>query len=368
MFPIRDFWKRHKRKILITVGVLGSGYFLYRQYDYYSRRLHDIQRELANEREADELIKAQIQAHFENIQRIADTTTLPHAIQHLHSRIEEDLDLSHLTERLMMGKGQPNTLTLAEKLDLWENLKILSFTKMVISLWAITLLSLYIRVQVNILGRHMYIDTARGLGSSHLLEEADLIDRDDQQKFLSISDFLCNYGLNALIPKLQVAVGEVLKRKQLRDVFNTTIFRETTIQIIKIFMSTGSPHHWLDYLMPGDNQSVTTDNDAAAPNFNKFDQLMMETRAVLLSAEFGNIVEKSLEVGVDGLMEEMEASLAGGSSRTSGIPLARLVPRVAQMGLLLLEDPIKSRFIQMIRGIPEVEIFFTLLYANMPAS
>lgn len=86
------------------------------------------------------------------------------------------------------------------------------------------------------------------------------------------------------------------------------------------------------------------------------------------SAEFGNVVERSLEAGADGLMEEMEASLAGGSSRTSGIPLARLVPRVAQMGPLLLEDPIKSRFIQMIRGIPEAEIFFTLLYANMPAS
>ncbi|XP_023515403.1 peroxisome biogenesis protein 3-2-like [Cucurbita pepo subsp. pepo] len=373
MFPIRDFWKRYKRKILITAGVLGSGYFLYRQYDYYSRRLYDIQKELDNEREADELIKAQIQAHFENIQRIADTTTLPHALQHLHNRIEEDLDLSHLTERLMMGKGEPNTLTLAEKLDLWENLKILSFTKMVISLWAITVLSLYIRVQVNILGRHMYIDTARGLGSSQLLEEADLINREDQQKFLAISDFLCNYGLNALIPKLQVAVGEVLKRRQLRDVFNTTVLRDTTTQIIKIFMSTGSPHHWLDYLMPGDNQSnitdtLSTDDDAAARNFNKFDQLMMETRAVLLSAEFGSVVERSLEVGVDGLMDEMEASVAGGSSRTSGIPLARLVPRVAQMGLLLLEDPIKSRFIKTIRGIPEVEIFFTLLYANMPTS
>ena len=38
---------------------------------------------------------------------------------------------------------------------------------MVLSLWAMTMLSLYIRVQVNILGRHLYIDTARG-GSSHL--------------------------------------------------------------------------------------------------------------------------------------------------------------------------------------------------------
>ena len=46
---------------------------------------------------------------------------------------------------------------------------------MVISLWAITVLSLYIRVQVNILGRHMYIDTARGLGSSQLLVRPAII-------------------------------------------------------------------------------------------------------------------------------------------------------------------------------------------------
>ena len=40
---------------------------------------------------------------------------------------------------------------------------------MVLSLWSVTMLSLYIRVQVNVLGRHLYIDTARGLTTSHLL-------------------------------------------------------------------------------------------------------------------------------------------------------------------------------------------------------
>lgn len=67
-----------------------------------------------------------MQAHFENIQRIANTATLPHAIHYLSNRIEEELDLLHLTERLMKGKGQPNTLTLLEKLELWDRLKILS--------------------------------------------------------------------------------------------------------------------------------------------------------------------------------------------------------------------------------------------------
>lgn len=64
--------------------------------------------------------------HFENIQRIANTMTLPHAMLYLSSRVSEELDLLHLTERLIKGKGQPNSLTPSEKLELWDRLKILS--------------------------------------------------------------------------------------------------------------------------------------------------------------------------------------------------------------------------------------------------
>lgn len=67
-----------------------------------------------------------MQAHFENIQRISDTITLPHALHNLSCRVAEDLDLSQLLERLIQGKGQPNTLTSTEKLELWEKLKIWS--------------------------------------------------------------------------------------------------------------------------------------------------------------------------------------------------------------------------------------------------
>ncbi|KAM3265116.1 hypothetical protein P3L10_002110 [Capsicum annuum] len=73
-------------------------------------------------------------------------------------------------ERLVKGKGEPNSLTAVEKLELWNRLKILNFTRMVLSLWATTILILYIRVQVNILGRHLYIDTARGLEISIQLD------------------------------------------------------------------------------------------------------------------------------------------------------------------------------------------------------
>jgi peroxin-3 len=57
---LRNFWRRHRSKILITAGVLGSGYFLYRLYNAHEQRLADLERELARQRANDELIKAQL--------------------------------------------------------------------------------------------------------------------------------------------------------------------------------------------------------------------------------------------------------------------------------------------------------------------
>ncbi|XP_052180099.1 peroxisome biogenesis protein 3-2 [Diospyros lotus] len=365
-----EFWRRHKRKIYLTAGILGSGYLLYKLYDVHQRRLSDLERKLASERENDELIKTQMQALFANIQRIADTTTLPYSMHCLSSRVAEELDLSHLTERLRRAKGQPNTLTNSEKLELWDRLKILSFTRTVLSLWAMTMVNLYVRVQVNILGRHLYIDTARALGSSILLEEVDLIN--DQQKFLATADFLANCGMPDLISNMQAAASEVLKGNQLKDVFNASVLRETIVEILDVFMGMGGPHHWLCYLMPEDdrfNKLVpSSDRDGRdIPDVTKFDQLMEEAYAVVSSAEFANIVDVSLKTLVDALMEDIKAQVGGGNL-LSGLPLAKLLPQVAHISPLLLEEPSKNRFIQIIQNLGEIEQFFTLLYANPSAS
>ncbi|GFP86220.1 peroxisome biogenesis protein 3-2 [Phtheirospermum japonicum] len=357
---IRQFWKRHKRKVYVTLGVFSSGYLLYKLYDARSRRLVDLQKQLARERENEELIKAQIQAHFESVQRIADSTTLPHVMHLLDNRLTENLDLTQLTKRLIQGKGQPNTLTAAEKLELWDRLKILSFTKMVSSLWAMTMLSLYIRVQVNILGRHLYIDTARGLGSSDLLDEAELIDKNDEQQFLACADYLSNYGLHALISNAESASLEILKGKQLKDSFNVLALSDTFIHILETLMIMRSPHHWVGYLMP---------EDAGDPShITKFESLMVETRAVLSSAEFANIVDVSLRAVVNAVLEDVIIHSGENNIIMSGMPLARLLPRIAHISQLLLTEPNRSRYIQIIRSIPEIERFFTVLYSTVSTS
>lgn len=81
------------------------------------------------------------------------------------------------------------------------------------------------------------------------------------------------------------------------------------------------------------------------------------------SAEFANIVDISLRALVNGVLEDLSIH-CGENNLSSGVPLARLVPRIAHMSQLLLPEPNRSRYMQIMRSIPEVELFFTLLYSS----
>ena len=72
-------------------------------------------------------------------------------------------------------------------------------------------------------------------------------------------------------------------------------------------------------------------------------------------------MEISLRKGVDLLVEEMK--VAQGSE---AIPLAKLLPRVAQLSTPLLEEPTSNKFIQLLKNAPEVQLFYTFLYADIP--
>jgi peroxin-3 len=75
-------------------------------------------------------------------------------------------------------------------------------------------------------------------------------------------------------------------RKQLTDFFNTAVLHETLRKILDRLMSIGSPHHWINYIMPEDARfdklatASSSDNEILS-DVTKFDQLMMETHAVL---------------------------------------------------------------------------------------
>ena len=50
-------------------------------------------------------------------------------------------------------------------MDLWQELKVLSFARTLSATWLVALLDLLLRVQLNILGRHLFLQT-------HILDAA----------------------------------------------------------------------------------------------------------------------------------------------------------------------------------------------------
>lgn len=140
-----------------------------------------------------------MQLHFQSIQRISDTSRLPNVLPQLKSELSGRLDLSGLTGKLMQGKDAPQILSGKEKLELWETLKILctvlkifqirmqgdfenivpefsfifvlwcllaGFTRAFSSMCSLTMMVLLVRVQLNVLARHVYIDTARDISAA----------------------------------------------------------------------------------------------------------------------------------------------------------------------------------------------------------
>lgn len=125
--------------------------------------------------------------------QVTDSSSLAAPLDTLKDHLLDALDYTELTERLNKGKGHPNP---HEKLQLWERLKTLSFTRTVCALWAMTVLNLYTRTRLNIRGRHFFINQARGFANLEPVDQSIALCR---QKFLGSVDFLLQYGVTGLI-------------------------------------------------------------------------------------------------------------------------------------------------------------------------
>ncbi|KAF3342022.1 peroxisome biogenesis protein 3-1-like isoform X1 [Carex littledalei] len=335
----------------------------HRQFEHYPFRDFD----WAKARQA-----MMLETLFDNIQRISDTITLPYAMHFLRDRVSEKLDLTYFMEKLMQTKGESSFQAHRERFELWEKVKVLSFTRAATSLWTMTMLTLYARVQVNILGRHLYFEMTRSDGSQLLGEESDALSKIEKQEYLATADFLSTYGLNSLIMNMRNAVSQVMKTKQLNSQFSMETVQETMMEILDLFMGVESDLvliNWVDYILPETaaqyremmSAANADDSSSLLMDFTKLEQLISETREVLSSSDFSTVVEISLRKGVDLLVEEMK--VAQGSE---AIPLAKLLPRVAQLSTPLLEEPTNNKFIQLLKIAPEVQLFYTFLYADIP--
>lgn len=321
--------KKHRRK-LVYGGVLIGG--VYMAYRYAHKRIKEIQEKEAS----DCLTHARRQHHFDSNQRTCNMTVLS-MVPNLREILQQLFDTESITDTL---KSNPSN-----KLELWEELKILSVTRMVCVVYACSIMSLLVRIQLNVIGGYIYLQNNNT--STHNNEKPEgapgqtpvrVIPKPAQEKYLSEIKHFMDKGICQLGELIKSAVKKEISSISLKErlTFHNV---ESCLQHIRERLETSpeisnlsSPTLQLcPYMFPPEN-SVTQGTDEI------HEGLMQETRDILESADFHIVLKTSLDRGfqklLDLLAESYKTNLQSGDPNSShnteyllgGIPMAKLIP------------------------------------------
>eukprot|EP00850_Spirogloea_muscicola_P006040 SM000028S10134 [mRNA] locus=s28:520617:522236:- [translate_table: standard] len=298
----------------------------------------------------------------------------------------------------MDGKAGPHALSSREKMHIWQELKVLSFTRTMSSMWAVSLLDLFVRIQLNILGRHVYVDTARDAASAAPDPVAgsspDGVHRplsmSCQHKFIAFADYLPHKGLEYLVRDVRSVVEGVMRSKPLKEPYRLADLRDLVSEIRHGFESRGP--HWADFVLPEDNSlpqdlaaaSLAADEAKSAASGTAdeahgsmahgsdasddgamLEELMIETRGMLSSSEFEAVLAVAFDAITEAMLGELRETVGDGEA---GVPLAKLLPPVASIGGALMEHPEENSYIALLADLPQVQSFCAMVYTSVGGS
>ncbi|EGW35197.1 uncharacterized protein SPAPADRAFT_58391 [Spathaspora passalidarum NRRL Y-27907] len=235
---LAGFFKRHKRKILVTSAVTISIYFAINEF--VIKKFQTYQKQLRQEL----IFKQQIKQRFIQTQQDCYYTILA-LLPVLTSPIVEYLPIELITQALRLKKNNndkptgdnsltTDNLSLLEnnndpesklsfymnksKVELWNLLKIKTITRMLTLMYSISGLFLITKLQLNILARRAYLESAILMAGVKATNN-DIDPHENyiiEQSYLSLSWWLLNKGwsnLNSIIEALVVKKFEKINPK-----------------------------------------------------------------------------------------------------------------------------------------------------------
>lgn len=182
---VRNFLNRHKRKFLVSGAVIAGGVVALR---YGQRKLIEYQ-----EAKAREFIeRTRRTQHFESTERTCNQAIMGLA-PNLIDRILRCMDTDPLLEQL---RHSPEN-----KIDLWNEVKILAFSRLTALVYACSMLVITLRIQFNLLGGYLYKDTVGG---------DVLISNEVQQHYVALVQHFLKEGTDELCKLVESKVRQVL--------------------------------------------------------------------------------------------------------------------------------------------------------------
>ncbi|XP_008311852.1 peroxisomal biogenesis factor 3 [Cynoglossus semilaevis] len=344
-----NFIKRHKRKFIFTGAVLGGVYFLGK---YAQKKISELQ-----EKEASEYIsQARRQLHFESNQRTCNLTVLS-MLPALKEAIVAQLNSEGLTALL---KTKP-----ANKVEIWEDLKIISFSRTIVAVYSTCLLLVLLRVQLNIIGGYLYLDNSVGKNAATPLTPPDV-----QQQYLSSIQHLLGDGLTQLISEVKKSVQNSLGGVSLKQSLSLL---ELEQQLSWIRAEVESSERPLSWYMLADDQDALSDQACGLTEDDVMTiRLLKETRDMLDSPDFSSALTACLNRGFSRLLDNLAEffrpppgdsapNAAPDSLSVVSLPLAKVIPIInGQVNIICSDTP--SHFVQDLLLNDQVKDFSAIVY------
>ncbi|XP_068087800.1 peroxisomal biogenesis factor 3 [Hyperolius riggenbachi] len=361
MLSVWNFLKRHKKKFLVLGALAGGVYVLGK---YAEKKIREIQ-----EKEAAEYIaQARRQYHFESNQRTCNMTVLS-MLPALKEALMQQLNSESQTSLL---KSRP-----ANKIEIWEDLKIISFTRSIVAVYSTCMLVVLLRVQLNIIGGYIYLDNSLGGKSCNGLQASPEV----QQQYLSSIQHLLGDGLTELISRVKQAVQKVLGGLSLKHSLSL-LELEQYINDIRTLVEeysqtpvseeSQSKSLLCHFMMPDEENPLISQAYGLTEKDVTTIRLLNETRDMLESQDFSTVLNSCMSRGFGRLLDSIaeffrpnnqELTQHSPVDSLSGIslPLAKIIPIVnGQIHTICSEMP--NHFVQELLLMEQVKHFAANVY------
>ena len=174
----------------------------------------------------------------------------------------------------VVGSGaegsKPGLRPKKSKAQLWQEMKINAITRALSLIYTISLLTLFTRIQLNLLGRRTYLSSVVALASPPTATEAStisLVNKDDDnydnvygsdfdtnRKYLTFSWWLLHRGSKQITERVMAAVKEVFGPVNIREDLTLQRLAELIVQVRKNVEGATEEDRrrmqWLQYLLP----------------------------------------------------------------------------------------------------------------------
>ncbi|KAF9566436.1 peroxin [Mortierella alpina] len=289
------------------------------------------------------------------------------------------------------------------KLELWNELKIMSFTRTVTALYSLTFLTLLTQVQLNLLGRFTYVSSVVALSNttdaSYRMESTSTkgslssnngqLDFQTEKKYLTFSYWLLHEGWRRWSEKVREVVEDVVGSTSLKKTFTAKEFSDLLGQIrarLEYIEVDGEQVHvnMREYMLP--DEAADEREVLRAGGVDEFDlvvdpvlrNLLDETRDFIDSDDFSTVLSSTLDATFEQFNHALQptfnpflmsrgsvviAEIENEEDMDRAVPLASLLPLVARQVHLIIHG-VPNEYVDSLAMVKELQAFSAIVYSS----